>query len=474
MNLPRLAAPQLDELRRSDFSRLDDAGHRYFDYTGAGLPAQRQLDAIHHLLSQQVLGNPHSQNPTSAPTTVLVEEARSRVLDYFGATDHECIFTTNASGALKLVGEAFPFGTDRPFLLTADNHNSVNGIREFARRAGAPVVVAPLDLPSLSARPEILADLLERVSCGRSGLFAYPAQSNYSGIQHSLSWVTHAQSRGWKVLLDTAAFVPTNRLDLGLVPADFVCVSFYKMFGLPTGVGALIARRDALAELRRPWFAGGTISMASVAADDHRLTPGHAGFEDGTLNFGSIPAVTFGLDLIEDVGIDSIHDRVAAATSHLLRAFDEMSHGNGEPLVKVIGGTADTPRGGTISFNVFDPGGAMVHDRVVTEAASNLGISLRSGCFCNPGCGEAARGLSAGDMAPFFQRGEVPDFCDLDDQMWALRGSGASALRASVGWVTNAEDLSVLIEFLAGFIDRPATSWAAPEPGSRMTAPDAP
>jgi selenocysteine lyase/cysteine desulfurase len=464
----------LDELRRSDFSRLDDAGHHYFDYTGAGLPAQRQLDAIRDLLSQQVLGNPHSQNPTSAPATALVEEARSRVLDYFGATDHECIFTANASGALKLVGEAFPFDVDRPFLLTADNHNSVNGIREFARRAGAPVAVAPLELPGLSVRPEVLTGLLEQPAGERSGLFAYPAQSNYSGLQHPLSWVADARTRGWRVLLDTAAFVPTNRLDLSVVQADFVCVSFYKMFGLPTGVGALIARRDALAELRRPWFAGGTISMASVAADDHRLTPGHAGFEDGTSNFGSIPAVTFGLELIETMGIDSIHDRVVAATSHLLRSFDEMSHANGEPVVKVLGGVGNTPRGGTITFNVFDPGGVMVHDRVVTGAASKVGISLRSGCFCNPGCGEAARGLTAGDIAPLFQRDVVPDFCDLDDRMWTLRGSGASALRASVGWVTNGADLSVLIEFLAGFIDRPATSWVAPEPGSRATSPDAP
>lgn len=474
MNIAALAGPHLDELRGSDFSRLDDAGHRYFDYTGAGLPAQRQLDAIQELLSRQVLGNPHSQNPTSTPATVLVEEARSRVLGYFGATDHECIFTANASGALKLVAEAFPFNGDRPFLLTADNHNSVNGIREFARRAAAPVVVAPLELPSLSVRPEVMTGLLEQAAGERSGLFAYPAQSNYSGVQHPLSWVADAQSRGWRVLLDTAAFVPTNPLDLTLVPADFVCVSFYKMFGLPTGVGALIARRDALADLRRPWFAGGTISMATVVADDHRLTPGHAGFEDGTSNFASIPAVTFGLDLIEAMGIDSIHNRVVEATSHLLGSFDEMSHANGAPLVKVLGGAADTPRGGTIAFNVFDAEGAMVHDRVVTDAASRIGISLRSGCFCNPGCGEAARGLTAGDIAPLFQRDVVPDFCDLDDHMWSLRGSGASALRASVGWVTNGADLSALVEFLAGFIDRPATSWAAPESRSGMTIPDAP
>ena len=48
----------------------------------------------------------------------------------------------------------------------------------------------------------------------RRGLFAYPAQSNFSGVQHPLGWVRLAQAAGYDVLLDAAAFVPANRLDL--------------------------------------------------------------------------------------------------------------------------------------------------------------------------------------------------------------------------------------------------------------------
>jgi molybdenum cofactor sulfurtransferase len=45
-------------------------------------------------------------------------------------------------------------------------------------------------------------------------LFAYPVQSNFSGVQHPLAWIEQAHEHGWDVLLDAAAFVPTNRLDL--------------------------------------------------------------------------------------------------------------------------------------------------------------------------------------------------------------------------------------------------------------------
>jgi len=41
---------------------------------------------------------------------------------------------------------------------------------------------------------------------------------------------------------------------------------FYKIFGYTTGVGCLLARKAALAKLRRPWYAGGTITLSSIIA----------------------------------------------------------------------------------------------------------------------------------------------------------------------------------------------------------------
>ena len=60
----------------------------------------------------------------------------------------------------------------------------------------------------------------------RRGLLAYPAQSNFSGVQHSLDWIQTAHEHGYDVLLDAAAYVPSNRLDLSVVKPDFVAVSW--------------------------------------------------------------------------------------------------------------------------------------------------------------------------------------------------------------------------------------------------------
>ncbi len=238
----------IDTLRQNEYSRIDRHGHIYLDYTGGGLYSEAQVQTHTKLLLENVFGNPHSTNPTSLAMTHLVESARASVLKFFNASPDEyaCIFTQNASGALKLVGESYPFGPGDTYLLTFDNHNSVNGIREFARSKGATIHYSPVLPPEMRIDDEKLTNFLDFKKTGGNNLFSFPAQSNFSGVQHSLDWIEKAHERGWDVLLDGAAFVPTNRLDLGQVKPDFVCLSFYKIFGYPTGVGALIASQRVL------------------------------------------------------------------------------------------------------------------------------------------------------------------------------------------------------------------------------------
>jgi selenocysteine lyase/cysteine desulfurase len=453
-NYPSFSLTQsLDELRQSEYARLDRQGQIYLDYTGGGLYSDRQVQAHLDLLQNNVFGNPHSTNPTSLATTHWVESARASVLAFFNAAPEEyvCIFTQNASGALKLVGEAYPFTPQSQYLLTFDNHNSVNGIREFARARGAAIHYAPVNPPEMRIDDAKLAALLEMADPNPHNLFAYPAQSNFSGVQHDLAWIGRAQQKGWDVLLDAAAFAPTNPLDLSGVHPDFVCLSFYKIFGYPTGVGALVARRSALAKLHRPWFAGGTITVASVQGDRYFLHVGAEGFEDGTLNYLTLPAVEIGLKHIQRIGYDAIHTRVACLTGWLLEQFSGLRHSNGLPVVKIYGPLDTRMRGGTNTLNFFDPRGHFVDHLRVEERANQKQISIRTGCFCNPGGGELALGLTTTELSTCFglkSRMEFQDFqrC-IDDK-------STGAVRVSVGLVSNFADVYHLIDFARQFIDK--------------------
>jgi selenocysteine lyase/cysteine desulfurase len=353
---------------------------------------------------------------------------------------------------LKLVGESYPFERGDRLLLTFDNHNSVNGIREFDRAHGAVTEYLPVRPPEMRADADDLAARLSRSGGARHKLFAFPAQSNFSGVQHPLEWIGEAQAEGWDVLLDAAAFVATNRLDLSVVRPDYVALSFYKMFGYPTGVGALLARRPALAKLHRPWFAGGTITVASVQADRHVLAAGEAGFEDGTVDYLAIPAIELGLELLDEVGLETVHERVRCLTGWLLDALGGLRHASGRPLVRIYGPRELAGRGGTVAFNLADSGGRLIDHRRVEEAANARRVSLRTGCFCNPGAGEVALGLTRGELERCFAAS--PSGMTYEDFRGCISPEGSGAVRVSLGAVSDFADVWALVELLREFVER--------------------
>jgi selenocysteine lyase/cysteine desulfurase len=447
---------ELDRLRATEYRRLDEFGQVYLDYTGGSLFAQSQIQAHMELLNSGVFGNPHSSNPTSAAMTRHLESTRRSVLRYFNASADEYIvvFTPNASGGLKLVGESFPFTPEGRLLLTFDNHNSVNGIREFARAKGAKIDYAPLTAPALRLDRKRLDELLAQADPARENLFAFPAQSNFSGVKHPLEWIATAQSKGWRVLLDAAAFVPTNRLDLKAVQPDFVVLSFYKMFGYPTGVGALLIRRSAFPKLERPWFAGGTVNFASVQAKAHVLAKGEAALEDGTLNYLSIPAVEIGIRHLQAIGADVVAERVRCLTGWMLEELLALRHGNGHSMVRIYGPATTEARGGTVTLNLYDPGGHLLDYRRLEELAGQEGISLRTGCFCNPGAGEAAEGLTEEDMLAALSLGDEVNLFSFLRLMQGRGHKSAGAIRASIGLASNFADVWRFVRFIEGFRDQ--------------------
>ena len=467
------ATTAVDELRAVDYERLDRLGHAYLDYTGGGLYAASQVRRHQELLCDRVLGNPHSQNPASLASTDLANRAREAVRRFFNAPEDEfeIVFTANASGALKLVGEAYPFAPGGVFLLSYDNHNSVNGIREFASRRGAMVSYVPVCEGDLRLDDERLRVALRGIgrtggSAGAAGasvahaakLLAYPAQSNFSGVQHPLEWVAEARELGWDVILDCAAFAPTNAVDARAIGADFIPISFYKLFGYPTGSGCLIARREALARLRRPWFAGGTITLASVQHEDwHRLAPGATGFEDGTIDYLGLPAVTIGIEHLEAVGMGAIHTRAQELGSWLLEELATLRHGDGSALVRIFGPRDGVRRGATIALYFIDPAGRPYDVYDVEAAAAREGISVRSGCFCNPGDGEVAHQITRDDMERCFTDPAAVTLSQCQRTIEDATGKVPNTIRVSLGLASNFADVYRFLAFAESYKDRHTT-----------------
>ena len=194
--------------------------------------------------------------------------------------------------------------------------------------------------------------------------------------------------------------------------------------------------------------------MASVQGDRHFLHTGSEGFEDGTLNYLTLPAVEIGLKHIQKIGYESIHTRVATLSGWLLEKLHSMKHSNGRRLVTIYGPVNTRQRGGTITLNLFDPEGHFVDHVKVEQYANKKNISLRTGCFCNPGGGELALGLSAGELNTCF--GLKPRM-EYEDFRRCINDKSTGAVRISVGLVSNFSDVFHFIDFIQMFLDKKAS-----------------
>lgn len=233
------------------------AEFHYMDFTGSNIYLDRQVNETANLYDSGVFGNPHSKSYSSKLSTKYVEEMRAKIYDFFSADpeEYEVVFTRSATGALFLLGGSFPFssGNGSSYAYTVSNHNSVLGIRAYAEEKGAKVSSVTDEeieewLEDGSSHPEkyqgtvFEGNLNSKVNGTTYSLFAYPAKDNYEGVLYPLKWIEQVKGMStdqheWMVLLDTAAYAPTYRLNLSDIHPDFVVISFYKVFGLPTGVG---------------------------------------------------------------------------------------------------------------------------------------------------------------------------------------------------------------------------------------------
>jgi molybdenum cofactor sulfurtransferase len=143
------------------------------------------------------------------------------------------------------------------------------------------------------------------VNASPPSLLVLTGLSNITNSKTPLSLSTFAKQAGYNVVLDAAALAPTSRISLrslGAKGVDAMAISFYKMFGYPTGVGALIVKKDFLSWLsggrrneldkdlalqhlcggNRVWFAGGTVDVVQVPGKNYTLSPElHERFEVG-------------------------------------------------------------------------------------------------------------------------------------------------------------------------------------------------
>jgi selenocysteine lyase/cysteine desulfurase len=129
-----------------------------------------------------------------------------------------------------------------------------------------------------------------------------------------------------------------------------------------------------------------------------------------------------------------------------------MKHSNGVPLVRVYGPTTLDGRGGAVTVNFYDQDDQALDHRFIEQKANETNISLRTGCFCNPGAGEVALGISRVELDVCFTRPGHEERLTVDDFRRCIDGKSSGAVRISVGMITNFNDIQGFLAFARGLL----------------------
>ena len=105
-----------------------------------------------------------------------------------------------------------------------------------------------------------------------------------------------------------------------------------------------------------------------------------------------------------------------------------------------------------MTVNFYDKDGKAFDHRFIESEANKVNISLRTGCFCNPGAGEIALGISRVELDVCFTRPDHEDHLSIDDFRKCIDGKSSGAVRISVGMVTNFNDVQAFLSFARGLL----------------------
>uniref|UniRef100_A0A1I8Q5T6 Molybdenum cofactor sulfurase n=1 Tax=Stomoxys calcitrans TaxID=35570 RepID=A0A1I8Q5T6_STOCA len=457
----------------NEFQRVGD--NTYLDHVGTTLYSESQVDAVAKVLKENLFCNPH----TCKITGDLVDQVRYRILKHFNAdpSEYNVVFTANATASLKIVAETFDFGSKDigNFYYCQENHTSVLGMRALVETPHQYVLTKDELLANL--RADVDRPMAPSEAHSGNSLVVFSAQCNFSGYKMPLEVIPLIQNYGlvntgvqvsgegtratigkvskYFVCLDAAAFVGTSYLNCQNIKPDFICISFYKMLGYPTGLGALIVSKRGQTALNKQYYGGGTVNIAMTRQNFHEKREVFTSrFEDGTLSFLAIASVLEGFRTLERLipasKSQNTMERISCYVFQLAQyGFERLSalkHSNGQPLLIFYnhnGYQDKTFQGGVITFNVLNDDGSYVGFAEVACFAAVHNIQLRTGCFCNPGACQWFLQLSNDEIRKQYESGHIcSDYNDL------VEGVPTGGVRISFGYMSSKKDIDRVVEMI--------------------------
>ncbi|MEE4207340.1 MAG: cysteine desulfurase, partial [Erythrobacter sp.] len=301
----------------------------------------------------------------SAQMTLGYESARRRIADFLGGKEDEVVFTRGATEAINLVantwGRANLKAGDRILLSQLEHHSNIVPWQMIAEATGATIDVCPL-----TEDHRIDLDAAEAMLTPKHKLVALCHVSNVLGsVLDAPRAAALAHGVGAKLLLDGCQSAPHMAVDVNALNCDFYVFSAHKLYG-PTGIGALWARGDILADMP-PWEGGGAM-IDRVSFEGTTYAPAPQRFEAGTPAITEAIAFAAAADYVAEIGMEEIHANEAKLVARLRRELTAMND------VRVFG---PEDSAGIVSFAIGD-----IHPHDLGTILDEANVAIRAGHHC--------------------------------------------------------------------------------------------
>lgn len=361
-----LLAPLAD--LRADFPGLvtrDGQPWHYLDTAATAQKPRAVIAAMARALGEDYATVHRGVYARSAEMTLAYEAARGTVAQFIGGQADELVFTRGATEAINLVaqtwGRANLRAGDRILLSQAEHHSNIVPWQMVAQEVGAVIDVCPLtdDL-------RIDLDAAEAMLSEAHKLVALAHVSNVTGsLLDAPRAAALAHRVGAKLLLDGCQSAPHMAVNVAALGCDFYVFSAHKLYG-PTGIGALWAKAELLAEM--PPYQGGGAMIDRVTFARTTYAPSPQRFEAGTPAITEAIAFAAAVDYLAAIGIDRIH---AHEQTLVARLRDELA------AMRDVTLFSPAESAGIVSFVLDD-----IHPHDLGTILDESNVAIRAGHHC--------------------------------------------------------------------------------------------
>ncbi|CAI8609705.1 unnamed protein product [Vicia faba] len=498
---------EIDQIRAQEYHHLNNnLSNICFDYTGYGLfsysPHQKSCPAAASSSSSSSPSTPYlnleqsffdvsiksmnlkSQILYRGQESELESRIRERIMTFMNVsqTDYALVFIANEVSAFKLVADSFHFQSKGSELLTVYDHNNeaLEMMIDSCKKQGVKILSAEFTWPNLGMEWRKLKKMIQcKKEKRKSGLFVFPLYSKVTGSPYSYFWMSMAQENGWHVLLDLCALRPKemDTLGLSMFKPDFMVCSFYKIFGEnPSGFGCLFVKKSSLSSLKDLGNATsiGIISLTQnntekpnselpeSSSTNQRINEEASSWsskseivelQDMNMKDERLEIECRGLDHADTVGLIVISTRTRYLINWLVNALMSLQHPHDEnrfSLIRIYGPKINSHRGSTVAFNIFDWKGEKIDPALVQKLADRNNISLSRSCLRN--IKFLDKNIEEREWALESKATEVEKM-GMSKKKKSPYENGIWVLTATLGFLTNFEDVYRLWAFVSRFLD---------------------